>query len=135
MRVQKIALLALVIAASWSGTAAAGDIFVICHAPVSLTAEEVKDVYYGDKGFAGAVKLVPADNTAQQAAFLEKVMKLDAKKYSGIWIKKAFRDGSAPPPVKATDAEALAYVKQTAGGCSYVAAAPGGDGIVVVAKF
>jgi len=30
-----------------------------------------------------------------QDAFLEKVMKLDAKKYAGVWIKKAFRDGSA----------------------------------------
>jgi hypothetical protein len=134
MRAHRTTLLAIVFAVSWSATAAAGDIFVICHAPVSLTADEVKDVYFGDKGFAGAVKLAPADNSAQQAAFLDKVMKLDVKKYTGIWIKKAFRDGSAPPPVKATDAEAVAYVKQTAGGCSYVGSAPG-DGVVVVAKF
>ena len=101
---------------------------------VSLKADEVRDVYFGDKGFAGPIKLLPADNSAAQDAFLEKVMKLDAKKYAGVWIKKAFRDGSAPPPVKAGDAEALAYVKQTPGACSYVTSAPG-DGVVVVAKF
>jgi hypothetical protein len=114
--------------------AGAGDLTVICNTSVSLKADEVRDVYFGDKGFAGAVKLLPADNSAAQDAFLEKVMKLDAKKYTGVWIKKAFRDGSAPPPLKSSDAEAIAYVKQTAGACSYVTSAPG-DGVVVVAKY
>jgi hypothetical protein len=120
--------------AAWSAAAAAGDLVVICNSSVSLKADEVRDVYFGDKAFAGTVKLAPADNSASQAAFLDKVMKLDAKKYSGVWIKKAFRDGSAPPPVKASDAEAIAYVKQTPGGCSYVTSAPG-DGVAVVGKF
>jgi hypothetical protein len=120
--------------AAWGSTAFAGDIFVICHSSVSLQSDEIRDVYFGAKAFAGAIKLAPADNSAAQEAFLTKVMKLDAKKYSGVWIKKAFRDGRAPPPVKATDAEAIAYVKQTAGGCSYVTSAPG-DGVVMVAKF
>ena len=134
MRTHRNALLAGLMLAGWGSTAAAGNIFVVCHTGVSLQADEVRDVYFGDKAFAGTVKLAPADNSAAQAAFLEVVMKLDAKKYSGLWVKKAFRDGSAPPPVKASDAEALAYVKQTAGGCTYVTSAPG-DGVVVVAKF
>jgi hypothetical protein len=114
--------------------AAAGDIFVICNASVSLPAQEIRDVYFGDKFFAGSVKLAPADNSAAQVDFLAKVMKLDANKYTSLWIKKAFRDGSTPPPVKASDAEAIAYVEQTIGACSYVAFAPG-TGVVVVAKF
>ena len=61
-------------------------------------------------------------------------MKLDAKKYSAVWIKKAFRDGSAPPPIKSSDAEAIAFVKQTAGACSYITSAAG-DGVVVVGKY
>jgi hypothetical protein len=134
MRAHTFALLAGLVLASWGTAAAAGDIFVICNPSVSLKAEEVRDVYFGDKGFAGTVKLLPADNSSAQEAFLEKVMKLDAKKYSGLWIKKAFRDGTVPPPVKSSDAESVAYVKQTPGGCSYVASAPG-DGVVVVAKF
>jgi hypothetical protein len=134
MRAQKFALMVATVLAAWGTAANAGDLIVICNSGVSLKAEEVRDVYFGDKGFAGSVKLAPADNGAAQAAFLDKVMKLDAKKYSGVWIKKAFRDGSAPPPVKSSDAEAIAYVKQTAGGCSYVTSAPG-DGVLVVGKF
>lgn len=134
MRTQIIALLLGTFLVSWGTAAGAGDLVVICNTSVSLKADEVRDVYFGDKGFAGPVKLLPADNSAAQDAFLEKVMKLDAKKYAGVWIKKAFRDGSAPPPIKASDAEAIAYVKQTAGACSYITSAPG-DGVVVVAKF
>jgi hypothetical protein len=129
MRIQILALLFGTFLVAWTSTAGAGDLVVICNPSVSLKADEVRDVYFGDKGFAGTVKLLPA-----QDAFLEKVMKLDAKKYAGVWIKKAFRDGSAPPPVKSSDAEAIAYVKQTPGACSYVTSAPG-DGVVVVAKF
>ena len=134
MRAPRFSLATGMVLAVWAAAAPAGDIFVICHAAVELHSDDVRDVYFGDKAFAGTVKLLPADNSAAQAAFLDKVMKLDAKKYTGLWIKKAFRDGSVPPPVMATDAEALAYVKQTAGACSYVAAPPG-DGVALVGKF
>ena len=120
--------------AGWAGAAAAGDVYVVCNADVAIQAGDVKDVFTGEKGFAGSVKLAPADNSTAQASFLEKVLKVDAAKYATIWTKKSFRDGANPPPVKGSDAEALAYVKQTAGGCSYVGTAPG-DGVVVVAKF
>ena len=125
------ALLAL---AGAAGTARADDLYVVCSPGVTLDAADVKNVFLGEKGFAGAVKLAPADNSAQQAAFLGRVLKLDASKYAGIWTKKSFRDGANPPPVKASDAEALAYVKQTPGGCSYVGAAPPA-GVTVVGKF
>src|ERR1700722_12556599 len=134
MRIQILALLFGTFLVAWTSTAGAGDLVVICNPSVSLKADEVRDVYFGDKGFAGSVKLLPADNSAAQEAFLEKVMNIDAKKAAAVWIKKAFRDGSAPPPLKASDAEAIAYVKQTAGACSYVTSAPG-DGVLVVAKF
>jgi len=112
----------------------AGDVFVICNPGVSLQAGDVRDVFLGEKGFAGSVKLAPADNSATQASFLEKALKLDAAKYSGIWTKKSFRDGANPPQVKSSDAEAIAYVKQTPGGCSYTSTAPGA-GVVVIAKL
>ena len=80
--------------ATCAGTAAAGDIYVICSPGVTLTPADVHDVFLGEKGFAGSVKLVPADNSAAQADFLDKVLKLDAAKYTGIWTKKSFRDGA-----------------------------------------
>lgn len=128
------ALAALLALAGFAAAAAAGDVYVICNPGVALQPGDVKEVFLGDKAFAGSVKLAPADNAAAQAAFLERVLKLDAGKYAGIWTKKSFRDGANPPPVKGTDAEAVAYVKQTAGGCSYVGTAPAG-GVTVVAKF
>jgi hypothetical protein len=134
MRAHTYALLLGLVLVARGSTAAAGDLLVICHPSVSLQADEVRDVYFGDKAFAGSVKLLPAENSSAQAVFLEKVMKLDAKKYASLWIKKAFRDGSAPPPVKATDSEAIAYVKQTPGACSYVTSPPG-DGVTVVGKY
>ena len=128
-------LLALgTLAGAWAGAALAGDVYVVCNSGVSLQTADVRDVFVGDKGFAAAVKLAPADNSAAQEAFLEKVLKIALPKYAGIWTRKSFRDGVNPPPVKASDAEALAYVRQTPGGCSYVTTAPG-TGVNVVAKY
>ena len=120
--------------AGWAGAAAAGDVYVVCNADVAIQAGDVKDVFTGEKGFAGSVKLAPADNSTAQASFLEKVLKVDAATDATIWTKKSFRDGANPPPVKGSDAEALAYVKQTPGGCSYLAAPPPA-GVTLVGKF
>ena len=111
----------------------AGDVIVICNLGVKLAPADVKDVFIGEKVFAGTVRLVPADNTALQAGFLDKVMKLDAGKYTSIWTKKSFRDGANPPPVKANDSEVIAFVKATVGACGYVASEPAG--VAVIAKF
>jgi len=119
---------------AWAGPSLAGDVIVICNPGVTLQPGEVRDVFLGEKGFAGSVKLVPVDNSAEQAAFLDKVLKVDAAKYTGIWTKKSFRDGANPPAVKGSDGEVVAFVKATAGACGYVGAAPGG-GVTVVGKF
>jgi hypothetical protein len=132
MRSSTIAFLLSAIFATGSA-AVAGDVYVICSAGVSLQASDVRDVFLGEKGFAGSTKLVPADNSAAQALFLEKALKLDAVKYASIWTKKSFRDGTNPPTVKSSDAEAIAFVKATPGGCSYLTSEP--SGVTVVAKF
>ena len=62
--------------------------YVIANAGVSITAHEVRDVFVGEKQLAGGVKLVPMDNSAAQADFLAKVVKVDAGKYTNIWAKK-----------------------------------------------
>ena len=114
-----------------SASAAADGVVVITHPAVTLSADDVRDVFLGEKQIAGGVKLVPVDNATTQAAFLAQVMKLDAAKYATSWTKKSFRDGLNPPPVKATDAEVTDFVKRTPGAVGYVNAAPGG-GVNVV---
>jgi hypothetical protein len=129
---QAIGLLALV--GLIFGSARAADVYVICHADATISAADVRDVFTGEKQFAGNVKLLPADNSAVQSQFLSKVLKMDAAKYSNTWTKKSFRDGANPPPLKGSDAEVLEFVKRTAGACSYVAAAPPA-GVLTIASF
>ncbi len=112
----------------------AADLYVICNARVPLTAGDVRDLFLGEKQFAGAAKLVPVDNSAAQSIFLEKVLKMNAAKYSTTWTKKSFRDGINPPLVTGSDAEALAYVRHTPGACSYVTTPASAD-VVVVARL
>ena len=48
-----------------AGTAApAADLYVFCNAHLSLSAADVRDMFLGEKQFAGTLKLVPIDNSA-----------------------------------------------------------------------
>ena len=114
--------------------AQATDLYVICNSNVSLSVADIRDVFLGDKQFAGPVKLIPVDNSAAQGLFLEKVMRMNAARYSTAWTKKSFRDGISPPPVEGSDAEALVYVRRTSGACSYITTAEA-NGVVIVSKF
>ncbi len=127
-------LLLVALVTGWGGAARADDVYVVCNAGVELQSGDVRDLFTGEKSFAGRVRLSPADNLAAQAAFLERVLKLNATKYLSLWTKKAFRDGANPPLLKGNDAEALAYVIQTPGGCSYVGTPPPVT-VAIVARY
>ena len=114
--------------------ARAADLYVICNPNVSISAADIREVFLGDKQFAGPVKLTPVDNIAAQAMFLEKVLKMGAAKYSVAWTKKSFRDGVNPPPLEGSNAETLAYVRRTSGACSYVTIADT-NGVRVVSEY
>ncbi len=115
----------LLLTLSFIGSPAwANDVIVIAHASVTLTADEVREVFTGEKQTAGGAKLVPIDSGPLQADFLAKVMKVDASKYASIWAKKGFRDGVNPPAVRGGDAEVIAAVKSTPGAVGYVSKAP-----------
>jgi hypothetical protein len=128
----RLKLLLLAALAGSCGATQAADLYVVCNARVSISAADVRDMFLGEKQFAGTIKLVPIDNSAAQQVFLDKVLQMNAAKYSTAWTKKSFRDGVNPPQVAGSDAEALAYVRRTPGACSYVTA-PASD-VVVVSK-
>jgi len=90
-------LLLAVLLCTACAVAHAADLYVICNSRVQLTAGDVRDLFLGEKQFAGALKLVPVDNSAAQIVFLEKLLKMNAAKYSTTWTKKSFRDGINPP--------------------------------------
>jgi hypothetical protein len=119
---------------AFASASRAAEVYVICHPSVSLTASDLRDVFLGDKQFAGGTVLTLSDNSAARDAFLQKVLKMDVDKYRTAWTKKAFRDGVNPPTLMMSDAEALDYVRRAPGRCSYVTTAPG-PGVAVIAEF
>jgi ABC-type phosphate transport system substrate-binding protein len=110
---------------------AAGDVVVISNSGITVSADEIRDIFLGEKQFTGSTKLVVIDNAAVQGNFLSKVMHMDVAKYNGIWIKKSFRDGLTPPAVKSGDAEVIEFVKRTPGTIGYVSALPPGVTIIL----
>jgi hypothetical protein len=127
-------LLGALLMAAAAPRAHAGDVYIACSAGVTLTMADVRDVFLGEKQFVGSVKLLPVDNSAAQADFLDKVMKMDATKYTTAWTKKSFRDGSTPPSVKSGDGEVVEFLKHSPGGCGYLGSAPPA-GLTLVGKI
>jgi ABC-type phosphate transport system substrate-binding protein len=109
---------------------AAGDIFVISNPGIAVSADEIRDIFLGEKQFSGSTKLVVIDNAALQSGFLSKVMHMDAAKYNGIWTKKSFRDGLTPPAVESGDAAVIEYIKRTSGAIGYVSIPPAGVKVI-----
>ena len=107
------------ITAMLSTPVSAGDVYVIAHPSVTLSSTELRDMYLGEKQFAGSIKLVPVDNSAVQSDFLAKVLRIEASKYASLWTKKGFRGGLAAPIIKSSDAEVISFVKNTKGAIGY----------------
>ena len=128
------ARLTILVLATFPAASRADGLYIICHPSVSLSASDLRDVFLGEKLFAGSVRLAPADNSAAREEFLQKVLKMDSAKYQTAWTKKSFRDGVNPPWLSGSDAEAIIYVRRAPGRCSYVTTAPGPD-VQVVAIF
>ncbi len=111
--------------------AGAGE--VIANLEVVLNADEIRDVFLGEKQFVGKLKLVPVDNSSLQAEFLSKVLQSDERKYAARWTRKSFREGLAAPAIKGSDAEVIAFVRATPGAVGYVNS--GGVGVKVLERF
>jgi ABC-type phosphate transport system substrate-binding protein len=106
---------------------------VIAHPSVSLSADEIRDAFLGEKQLAGDLRLVPVDNSGVQSEFLSKVLQTDARKYAARWTKKSFREGLAAPALMGSDAEVAAFVRSTRGAVGYVS--QGTHGVKVLEKF
>ena len=101
-------------------TCAAHAQTVISNSGVTIVAADVRNIFVGEKQFAGAVRLVPVDNTGAQQKFLANFLKADSDKYNLIWAKKSFREGVNPPPLMASDGEVIEFVRRTPGAVGYI---------------
>jgi hypothetical protein len=93
---------------------------VIVHPSTQVSAEDVRDIFLGEKQLAGGTRLVPVDNGAAQEEFLAKVLQTDTQKYYARWTRKSFREGITAPVLKGSDAEVIAFVKATPGAVGYI---------------
>lgn len=112
------------------GGAAYADLFVISNSATTIAATEIKEVFTGEKQFAGSTKLIPIDNGPAQENFLSAALKMEAARYNTIWTKKSFREGLSPPSVKSGDTEVLDFVRKTPGAVGYVKTQPSGVNII-----
>ena len=112
---------------------AVADVFVIAHPSVQVSGEDIREIFLGDRQFAGQIRLIPVDNAPAQERFLSRVMAMDGARYNSSWTKKSFRHGLNPPPVKSGDSEVLDFVRRTPGAVGYVIAAP--SGVNVIQKY
>jgi hypothetical protein len=127
-------MMSLVLLVASSTAMAAGELYVVCHEGVALDAADIRDVFLGEKQFLNTTRLIPVDNLAAQPAFLDKVLRMDAVRYTNSWVKKSFRYGINPPAAMANDAAVLEFIKHAPGGCGYVNTAPR-SGVNVIGKY
>jgi hypothetical protein len=115
------------------GAACAGEL--IAHPSVSLTVDEVRELYLGERQFAGKLKLVPVDNIALRSEFLSKVLQTDERKYAARWLRRSLHEGLEAPELMDGDAQTCAFVRSTPGAVGYVSKSTGTAGIKILAEF
>jgi hypothetical protein len=106
---------------------------LIAHPSVSLTVDEVRDLFLGERQFTTNLKLVPVDNRSLRSEFLSKVLQTDEGKYAARWLRKSFREGLAAPALLGSDAEVIAFVQSTPGAVGYVSKS--GRGVRSLGEF
>jgi hypothetical protein len=117
----------LTISLAAASTLARAEVYIIANPATAVSASDIKDIFTGQKQFAGATKLTPVDNASIQEVFLANALRMDPGRYNTIWTKKSFREGLNPPFVKSGDAEVLEFVRKTPGGVGYVSSPPPGS--------
>lgn len=116
-----------------SGHAAAADVYVIANGSLSVSPAELREVFLGERQFAGKQRLVPTDNASLQRDFVPRVVGIEPSKYGAVWAKKGFREGLNPPELLATDQDVIAVVKATPGAIGYVSRMV--QGVYLIEKY
>jgi len=119
--------------AVYSSVALCADVYVVVNNSSTLSADDIKDVFTGEKQVDHGVKITPLDNLSLKTDFVDKVLHVTPEKYAGIWVKKGFRDGLNPPAAKSSDLDVIAVVKASPGAVGYVSQEPAG--VKVLKKY
>src|SRR5258706_12785172 len=80
------------------GSAFGADIYVIAGPDVRLSAEDVRELYLGDKEFSGEIRLVPVGKKAGPSQVLVKGLGKNPPRYTNFWGENALPATRTPPP-------------------------------------
>ncbi|HHL39052.1 MAG TPA: hypothetical protein ENJ37_00955 [Deltaproteobacteria bacterium] len=104
-----------------------------------LDRETLREIYLGERLFAGGTRLTPINLTegAVKDAFLREIVGMEAKAYKLHWIKLVFQQGKSLPRTVGTVDDILDIVRRDRGAVAYIPSSwssevEGVDGIMVV---
>lgn len=133
-------LLALLVAASWHGTALAADYKVIvnnANGKSSLSKKELTQLFMKKTAqWSDGTPVVAVDQTEKSAVREQFTLAVHGKSVSAVksyWQQQIFSGRDVPPVEKSSDAQVVAFVRQNAGAIGYVAAGADTSGVKVVA--
>jgi hypothetical protein len=111
-----------------STQAYAQDFIVVVNAKGPLAEADmgvVRDIYLGDKKFAGDIILKPVNFTEGvfKDAFLRTVVGMSSKEYKRHWIKKVFQEGLSFPVSMGSPIDIIDIVLRERGVVAYLPAA------------
>lgn len=89
----------------------------------TLTLDNVKEIYRGEKQIIEGIRLKPIDQRDSQPIrleFLNKVLHFSEDEYVKYWNNRLFREGGIPPILKNNSAEVIMAVEETVGAIGYV---------------
>lgn len=117
------------------GLAAAADTVLVAHPAVGTAALTKKDVsrlfMRQESDWPSGEKAKPVDQAKGpvREAFCKDVLGKTLGVVESYWTQAIFSGKAVPPPEKKSDADVLAYVKETPGAIGYVSAAAPMDGV------
>jgi ABC-type phosphate transport system substrate-binding protein len=140
-----VAVLAISAVSGISGTSAEDPSFVVVVAsanPVSaIHRQELARIFLKKTSrWSDGRAVVPVDQsvgTPVREAFTRSVLAVEGmgqiSAVQNFWLQQVYSGRNTPPPVKAADAEVLAFVEANPGAVGYVSAPPGRGSVKVLA--
>ncbi|MGB8932263.1 MAG: hypothetical protein WCC48_13550 [Anaeromyxobacteraceae bacterium] len=135
-RIRSLAWLGLLLAFVLPATSAASEFVVVVNSGVakaSLTRSEASRLFLrSTTQWPGGDHVKPVDlakGSPVRAAFTKEILGRSMGAIEQYWTQSVFSGRAVPPPEKRSDAEVLAYVRETPGAVGYVSAGANTEGV------
>jgi len=137
---RKLTRLVLLAALLAPGAAAAAEFLVVANPSISVTTLSRGDAsrlfLRGSTQWPNGEHVKPVDlpkGSPVRAAFTKEILGRSMGAIEQYWTQSVFSGRAVPPPEKRTDAEVIAYVRETPGAIGYVSTGASIEGVRRVA--